>query len=56
VLVAVSGMLLALTFGVCLQAKWDVAAQQLIYQLVVAAVLGSDGFDQFSPEARRRRR
>lgn len=52
-LLATSALLLALTLGVSLQAKWDVAGLQLMYQLVVAALLCTSSFDQYSLDRRR---
>lgn len=54
-LIACSALLLALTFGVSLQAKWEVAGSQLMYQLIVAAVLCTSRYDAYSIDGRRRR-
>ena len=54
-LVLGSLLMIVLTLGVCLAQNWTVAAEQLIYLLVFAALLASAQYDRYSIDGWRTR-
>jgi thiosulfate dehydrogenase [quinone] large subunit len=54
-LVLGSLFMIVLTLGVCLAQNWTVAAEQLIYMFVFAALLASARFDRYSLDGWRSR-
>jgi len=54
-LVLGSLLMIALTFGICLAQNWTVAAEQLIYLLLLTVLLATARHDRYSLDAWRRR-
>jgi thiosulfate dehydrogenase [quinone] large subunit len=54
-LVIGSLLMIVLMFGICLAQNWTVAAEQLVYMFVFAALLASARHDRYSIDGWRRR-
>ncbi len=54
-LVLGSLLMIALTFGICLTQNWTIAAEQLIYMALFAALLATARYDRYSIDSWRAR-